>query len=220
MIRINLLPDEYRRSERTSPRVFGALLLAVVAVCCSVGWFGLVYFGELGELRSKHVAATERLANLTDRVAYCTALSGEKTDFQERAKTIDQINGSRVLWTEVLDQLIDTVNNDGEIDRHFAWFSKIAVKDGGKGAGPIMSLPAEMQGGDIRRLADFHEDIEHAPFFAFVTAKKMPASKLNISKQKKPPESLAFPLHLGFKPAQEWQAIRATMAKAELPESK
>ncbi len=33
MIRINLLPEEYRRSERTSPKIFAATLVGVIVVC-------------------------------------------------------------------------------------------------------------------------------------------------------------------------------------------
>ena len=56
MIRINLLPEEYRRSERTSPKIFAATLGGVILVCSVFGWFGFVYFGELGKLEAEHAA--------------------------------------------------------------------------------------------------------------------------------------------------------------------
>ncbi len=49
MIRINLLPEEFRRSERTSPRVFAATLMSVIAVCSAAGWFG--FEGIVAEAR-------------------------------------------------------------------------------------------------------------------------------------------------------------------------
>ena len=49
MIRINLLPADLRRGNRVSPKVLAACFGAALAVSGAVGWFGLVYFGDLGD---------------------------------------------------------------------------------------------------------------------------------------------------------------------------
>ena len=137
-----------------------------------------------------------------------TELVQEKSDYEERASTIAEIAQSRVLWTEVLDQMIDTVNNDGDIDRHMAWFRSMNVKDASGKEGPKVVMPGFVQGDDIRRLADFHEDLEQSPFFKWVAKKSLPSGDVNISKKKKPAESLFFQLQWDFKPTQEWEMER------------
>ena len=204
MIRINLLPEEYRRSSRTSPKVFAAILVSVMIVCGMFGWFGYIYFGDLGVLQVARAEDEELLASRNKRVQYYKALVTEKSDYTERAQTITEIAQSRVLWTEVLDQLIDTVNNDGDIDRHMAWFKSMTVKDGGAKSGAKVSLPAYVQGNDVRRLADFHEDLEQTPFFRWVAAKSLPSGQVQTTPNKKPAESLFFGLDWTFKPRSEW----------------
>ena len=99
MIRINLLPEEYRKAERTSPKVFASLLTSVALVCCSLGWFGYVYVGELGRLEMKVKQDQESLTTLMPQVAYHDSLTRETNDFQARFETIEQISKSRALWT-------------------------------------------------------------------------------------------------------------------------
>lgn len=206
MIRINLLPEEYRRSSRTSPKVFAAILAAVMIVCGMFGWFGYIYFGDLGVLEVARVEAEELLAARKERVNYYDSLVTEKSDYTERAKTITQIADSRVLWTEVLDQMIDTVNNDGDIDRHMAWFRGMTVKDSRSAKqGPTVTMPGFVQGNDIRRLADFHDDLEQTPFYQWVAKKTLPSGDVQVDKKKKPAESLFFQLKWDFKPLSQWE---------------
>lgn len=206
MIRINLLPQEYRRNSRTSPKVFAAILAAVMVVCGMFGWFGYIYFGDLGVLEVARAEAEELLAARKKRVSYHDSLVAEKSDYTERANTIEKIAKSRVLWTEVLDQMIDTVNNDGDIDRHMAWFRGMTVKDGdGDKAGPEVSMPGWVQGNDIRRLADFHDDLEQTPFFRWVKKKTLPSGDVQVDNKKKPAEALFFQLKWDFLPRSKWQ---------------
>ena len=68
MIRINLLPADLRRGNRLPPRVLAA---AFGAALCSaaVGWFGLVYFGDLAraeqELQNAQVQLQSRAPKLS-----------------------------------------------------------------------------------------------------------------------------------------------------------
>src|SRR5262245_45614475 len=116
MIRINLLPEDLRKSERTSFKLFAATMAAVIVVCSGVGWFGLVWFGELARLEEEKVAVEETLRQKKERAAYSDALEAEKKDYEVRSETIQGICRSRMSWTEVLDQLIDVVNNDGNTE--------------------------------------------------------------------------------------------------------
>lgn len=205
MIRINLLPEEFRRAERSSPKVFAAMLVSVMVVCCAFGWFGYIYFGELGRLEVEHIEVSERLTNLNKQVAYHDALSKERADFQQRAKTIETISKSRVLWTKVLDEMIHVVHNDGDTERHRAWFRSMTVDDGRGKNGPTVSMPGWVQGSELRHVADFHDDIEQASFYKNTKEKSLPSGDINEDPTRTPKESLFFNLKWTFKPPQNWE---------------
>lgn len=205
MIRINLLPQEYRRNERTSPKVFAATILGVILVCSAFGWFGFVYLGELGNMEVEEAAVSEDLANKNKQASYHDALATEKKEYEKRSGTIQSIAKSRVLWTKIVDQLVDVVNNDGDVDRHLAWFKTLNVASGdGKKKGPSVSMPGWVQGKDIKKVADFHEDFENNPFYTNVSIKSAPSGVVDINAKRIPPESMSFGLSWTFKPAQDW----------------
>ena len=204
MIRINLLPDEFRRSERTSTKIFAAMLVAVIAVCSAFGWFGLTYFGDLGELEARHRQLDDQLASLKDRCTYCDALEGEKAEYEKRSSTITEIAQSRMLWTDVLDQVYDVVNNDGNTDRHMTWFKSIQVQKGDAARGPTVSMPGAVQGNQIKRVTDFYDDMGAGRFFNDVGDSSMPQATREMDPKRNPPEALAFNMKFTFKSPKEW----------------
>ena len=206
MIRINLLPEEFRRSERTSFKLLAATLAAVIVVCSAFGWFGLVYFGDLGQLEEERHTFEDTLRTKRERATYHDALEVEKKDYEARSETIQNICRSRIAWTEVLDQLIDVVNNDGNTERHMAWFRSMSVRDSGdQKTGPLIGMPGYVQGGHPKKIADFHDDLEHAPFFADVLRKSPPSGSLEIDTKRSPSEALFFGLEWTFKSQKDWQ---------------
>ena len=205
MIRINLLPAEYRRSERTSPKIFAATLVGVILVCSTFGWFGFVYLGELSNLEVEEAAVSEDLASKKKQAGYHDALVAEKKEFAKRSDTIQSIAKSRVQWAEILDEVIDVVNNDGDTDRHLGWFKSVQVKAGdGKKKGPTVTLPGWVQGNSLKKVADFHEDLENANFFVDVAEKSVPSGVVETSNKRLPPEALFFNLKFTFKPPSKW----------------
>lgn len=211
MIRINLLPEQYRRAQRTSPKLFAAVLAGVMLVCGSLGWFGLVYFGELGELEITEAAVAEDLSNKQKQASYYTDLLDEKTEYERRSKTIQTIGRSRVLWTKILDELIDVVNNDGDSERHLGWFKSMSIKPGDDvKTGSTMAMPGWVQGDSLKKVADFHEDLEHARFFEDVANKSPPSGVVENNAKRIPPQALFFNLRWAFKPTKDWAKNRGT----------
>ena len=205
MIRINLLPEAYRRPERTSPKVFAAALAGVILVCSSLGWFGMVYFGDLDKIQVKHKGVTETLTSVKKRAALYDSLVQERKDFSKRADTIKSIQKGRRLWTKFMDELIDVITNDGETDRHVAWFNSIQVRgsrDGRKG--PTIVLPGFVQGKDIRKIANLHDDVENTGFFKDMEEYPPPAGVKKVDHDLFPPESFSFSWKLQFRPASKW----------------
>ena len=194
MIRINLLPDEYRRSERTSPKVFAAMLGSVVAVCSVFGWLGMIYFGELSELQDQNTMVTETLARKQQRATYFDQLDGQRKDYTTRVQTIQNIGRSRMLWTKFLDEFLDVIDNNNDLERHLAWFDKVTIKDAARKKGPIVTMPGAVQGGEINKVANLHKDIMAADLFRDIASKSPPSGKVQEDKVKTPPKSYRFEL--------------------------
>ncbi|MDP6930125.1 MAG: hypothetical protein QF412_10525 [Planctomycetota bacterium] len=209
MIRINLLPEEYRRTERTSPKLFAATILGVILVGATIGRLGFVYFGELGRLEVERLSMEEIRDSHKNRVAYHDALAKQKGAYQKRSKTIQTIGQSRLLWTEVMDQFIDVVNNGGNTERHRAWFRGVTARDGNEKGGPGVQFPGWVQGNQIQKVADLHEDIEGSPFFVDVKEKAAPSGVVDIDEERNPSQALFFDLKWAFGVPKTWAKNQA-----------
>lgn len=202
MIRINLLPADLRRGNRIPPKVLAAAFGSAIAASAAVGWFGIVWFGDLGAAETSLREIEAKLVEREQRVVYHDLLQANRTDYGSRVQTIQEIAKSRRLWSKFCDELIDVVNNNGDTERHLAWFDGITVKtDVAKGT--MVTMPGNVQDADKSRLANFHEDLEAAPFAPELASKSDPTFRLEIDKVRIPPQSLAFPLQLQFKSAVE-----------------
>lgn len=200
MIRINLLPADLRRGNRLPPKVMAAAFAAALLVSAAVGWFGLVYFGDLASREQALQKATAELEKRKPQIAYHDQLVANKADYELRVKTIQEIGQSRRVWSQFLDELIDVVNNNGDVERHVTWFDSITVK-GDPAKGMSVRVPGNVQGDDKSRLANFHEDLAAAPFAPDLVGFTDPEWTRDVSKDRLPPEFLRFPMELQFQPA-------------------
>ena len=199
MIRINLLPVEFRRGNRISPKLLATAFGSALAVAASIGWFGIVYFGELGRLEREDAAVTDELAQKQKRAQYHDKLESNRADYQKRVQTIQDIGKSRRVWSKFLDEMIDVVNNNGDTERHLAWFDSLQVKTDRKSKGATISLPGQVQG-EMSNVANLHEDISLAPFAKDILTKSAPSGRVEIDKGRVPPESFRFQLQLQLNP--------------------
>ena len=198
MIRINLLPGDLRRGTRLPAKVIAVAFAAALAVSATIGWLGVKWFGELRAAEEQLVAATTRLEERQRKVVYVDQLEANKSDYTTRVQTIQDIGKSRRVWSKFLDELIDVVNNEGDSERHLAWFDDIVVKnDPTRGAS--IELQCAVQGDEQDRLANFHDDMAAAPFGKEV-ALSDPNWQLDEDADMVPPTSLRFPLKLQFPP--------------------
>jgi Tfp pilus assembly protein PilN len=199
MIRINLLPADLRRGNRLPPRVLAAAFGAALLISAAVGWFALVYFGTLAAAEQQLVKVTAELDSRQAKVTYHDKLLANQKDYALRVQTIQDIGNSRRVWSQFMDDLIDVVNNNGATERHLAWFDGITVKGDPK-KGVKVTLPSNVQGEDKSLMANFHEDLEAAPFAADLSRKSDPTFKLEEDEIRIPAAFLRFPMELEFKP--------------------
>jgi len=118
-------------------------------------------------------------------------------------QTIQSIGKSRRVWSKFLDELIDVVNSGGDVERHLAWFDNLSVKTDSRTKAATITLPGSVEGGEMAKVANLHQDLEHAPFYGEMAGKTPPSGKININPERVPAESFGFQLQLQMKPLVE-----------------
>lgn len=199
MIRINLLPADLRRGNRLPPRVLAAAFGAALLCSVAVGWFGLVYFGDLARAEQELQNAQVQLQSRAPKVAYHGALLKNQNDYAMRVQTIQEIGNGRRVWTRFMDDLIDVVSNSGPVERHLAWFDAIGVT-GDPRKGSVVKMNGHVQGAASDRVANFHEDLAEAKFAEEVERKSDPVWTLEEDDERVPAAYLRFPMQMQFRP--------------------
>jgi len=198
MIRVNLLPVELRAGNRVPAKVLASAFGAALAVSAAVGWLGVLWFGDLAAAENRLQLAAGNLASRAKKVTYVDELETNKKDYAGRVHAIMEIGKSRRVWSRFLDDVIDVVNNDGDTERHFAWFDSIVVKNEPK-KGATADLQCSLQGNEQDRVANFHEDLKNSPFGKDVT-RSDPGWRKEEDPARVPPVSMRIPLRLQFAP--------------------
>ena len=162
---------------------------------------------------------------LKPQVTYHEALKGEIATRSAREKTLSEITTNRVLWTKVVDDLIDVVHSGREGIEHFVWFDDIAVKMEEAGAGRRRSSYGQMKAAghsgssEYEQVANFLEDIEDPELTSLMAVLNTPADL--EAKKNEPDEDLipsvnwSFPLELELKSPEERAEALAAAAQAE-----
>ena len=125
MIKVNLLPPEYRKVDGTPVARFVTLVLGVFLTASAMSVWGYVHFGMLTEVRERRTSLEEELVGLQKLAERSQALLAEFKEYQRRRETIEEIDKTRILWSRKLDQLADLIHNKGQTDRHQVWLSDI-----------------------------------------------------------------------------------------------
>ncbi len=105
MIKINLLPEELRRTTGTPPLllgvIFGGIALTAITACLYVYfWFNLhIVEGKYNRLHQE-VGQLEKQAKFVD------SLQEDIQNYKQREKTIVEMKTTRRLWSLKLDQLV------------------------------------------------------------------------------------------------------------------
>ena len=133
MIRINLLPEEYRKKARTPFKMMLAVSCAVAVNATALAYWAWMTFGITAELTTELSVMQMEMDGLTPQVNYHDALDVEIKFHSSRETTLAEVTLNRVLWTKVLDEIVDIVHTGGEGVRHFIWFDSLTVKQESNG---------------------------------------------------------------------------------------
>lgn len=166
MIHINLLPEELRRSTRTSPKTLGLLFAASVLCFGGLGTTGFLWFNVRADKQARVDITQEQLEGMMPRAKYADQLDKEKSEFEKRNKTINEIALSRIIWTRKLDRLSEIVSRDATTNRHRAWLDTLDIDCKADTTHPGIKLKGFNAGDDYESVSNFHEDLMTDPVFS------------------------------------------------------
>jgi hypothetical protein len=210
MIRVNLLPQDYRKKAATPLAVLLPTVGAItVVLLLGFGWAWL-HFAELAKVEGARADLEATLQSKAPALAYCAALKEEHADFENRRSTIKEIASSRVLWTKKLDQLFDIATNDDGGSQYLIWLSSLEVKpptaQGGRGKATATGETVTMKGNcfaeksPLQHYNLFHAALKHSEFFQDFALLDDPAGKaVEFDDGLKPKSAWAMDLTLTMK---------------------
>lgn len=168
MIKVNLLPPEYRKVDGTPVARLAVTIAGVVLVACGAGAWGYVHLAMLAQIRDERIQKEEELASLKAQAERSQALLKEFKEYQRRRETIEKIGTSRILWSKKLDEFADLIHNKGDTKRHLVWLNTIRTQGGRMPNSPVSMTIHGWSAGDMsRKLSDFNSDIKNSEdFFA------------------------------------------------------
>jgi Tfp pilus assembly protein PilN len=204
MIRINLLPEEMRKREKTPLSRIVVTLVGTFVIVTGASVYAYAHFGLLHEARSRLDRSRSELASLEPEAKYADDLLREKKDFDKRSEIIQSIGNSRILWSRKFDQLLDIVHNGGDAERHFVWLRTLTMKPSTakdtSSAGSVV-LSGYSATSKLQKLSDFHADLKSSAFFDAFSEIDNPSGKVNEFKDNLSPSSAwDFSFNLKLKP--------------------
>ncbi len=217
MIRINLLPQDFRRKESTPFAVLGPMLACIVVTLGAGFAWAWLHFAELNTQLDRLSELTQVLQSKARGVAYVGALKGEQDDFALRKQTIQEIAGSRMLWTKKLDQFFNVATSDEDGQQYLIWLNTLEVKPppgtGGSNKNPVGET-VSMKGyclaeqNPLQHYNTFHAAIRNSEFFTDFVSLDDPSGK-----------SVEF--DDGMQPSSAWDIdLSMIMKPRELPKGK
>lgn len=203
MIRINLLPDEYRRKNRTPIKLMLAVVAAAILNAGLLTWLAFLHFGVAAEVESERAVLQTEIDGLNPQIKYHKSLEAEKKLYSMRESTLGDITKNRISWTRKIDELIDVVNRGDQGKRHLVWLDDLTVQQTAdaraKNYGSVRA--AGHSGSDnFAQVANFLEDVEESNFIEDFEKPSPPEGTATlVDKDLIPPVVWAFPMTLSLR---------------------
>ena len=218
MIRINLLPEEYRKKAGTPIKMLVAIAGLVAVNAGLLSWWGWTVFGIHAKVDSEKATLQLEMDGLAPQVTYYHSLETESKQYKSREKTLASITADRISWTRKLDELIDVANAGGDGSRHLVWLDDLNVTQAADAnAKNFGSVRAAGHSGSEKfaQVANFLEDLETSAFIDDFDRPAPPeGTQTLVDESLVPPVAWAFPLSLTLKsPEDRAKSEAARLAK-------
>ncbi|MBU0755018.1 MAG: hypothetical protein KJ645_07740 [Planctomycetes bacterium] len=193
MLKINLLPQDYREAERKPLGSYLLMTLCTILAVSSLGCAAYMYFGFLKEAEMARDIAKEKYDSLAPMAKYADDLTTEKQEYMKRSKVIKEIEHARILWTKKLDQLLDVINNQGDIEEHWVWLKDLKIQMGSDSRMNGMGLKGYAAGDQYEQLSVFNEELKkHELFQEDFVAISNPTGTIVHNKKTNPGDAIEF----------------------------
>ena len=130
MIKVNLLPPEYRKAESTPVGRFLAIVSGAVLVTSALVAYGYVHYSQLKGIREVRASVEAQYTNKAAQAKTAAALQTEIAAYQSRRKAIQKVARARIMRSRKLDEFLDVIHNDNDRTDFYVWLRKLSVKPG------------------------------------------------------------------------------------------
>ncbi len=217
MIRVNLLPKEYRKAESTPLKQFFATMGAVVVVALAVVAWAFIHLGKLGPKEQDLKAIEDDVRTQAAKVKDSKDLAGWLQEYKTQYEKIDKVAMTRVLWSRKIDEIWEVVVNPTPATKYDVWFKSLSgrVADTAKAGGEVQ-FSGSSAGPQVYRLSDFHEAVTTSDFFKDFQYISYPAgTRENLpGTDREPKEGWTFQMSLQLRNLKDLNDAR-TKAAAE-----
>lgn len=225
MILINLLPPEYRQKRRTPFKMMAAVALSAAVNASLFAFWAWTAFGVAAEVKSELAVLEDTMETLQPQIEYHKALEAESKVFESREATLANITGTRVSWTEKMDQLIDVVHAGGDgPEKYLVWFDGLTVDTSRNDrAGTFGKVTANGFSGsrEISQVANFMDDVSASALatdFAVVSNPQGNEAKVDLTLD--PSEVWQFPFEMALRSPEERASLKSPAPAADAAQEK
>jgi hypothetical protein len=183
VIRINLLPEEYRKPESTPIGRFITIIVGAVVVTGGLVAYGYVHYSKLRGVIEVREATEAEYANKKAQADVSKSLQAEISAYQSRRKAIQEIVKSRALQSRKLDEFLDIIHNGGDRTQYFVWLNSLtvtpprAVRRGSSKNGGTATFDGFAESTEFSRVTNLRDAIRKDPYFEDFTTISMPNFK-------------------------------------------
>lgn len=213
MIKVNLLPLEYRKAEATPLKQFFATVGAVVLAAMAATIWAWVFFAKLEPAREEVKVLENEIAGQKGGLEYTKKLETRVKDLQSQYRKIDEVAKSRVVWSRKIDEIWELVVNPKAANRYEVWLKSLSCKVAPtKNSGGSLEFAGTSAGSQVYRLADFHEDVATSPFYADFQSMTAPYGLREplTGEDRDPKEGWTFNFSLALKSLEDISKSRKT----------
>jgi Tfp pilus assembly protein PilN len=226
MIKVNLLPQEYRKAEATPAKQFLSTIGAVVLALAMLVFWGYKYT-ELESRKGALAQKKEQIENQKSSLQLSKDLQDALKDFKARFDKIDEVANNRIVLSRKLDELWEILDKPRLPNRYEVWLTAMSftVNPGGGGARGKKAVGGQVQiggtsAGKMHRLADFHDDMSGSEFFKDFGEISPPwGSREELEGDREPKEGWTFRFNMSLKPLKDLYNDRDKAAGKVVPEA-
>ncbi len=215
MIRVNLLPQEYRKAEATPLKQFFATVGAAVIVALAVVGFLFVRLKVLGTVQQELALLKDEVKAQEATVKLSKDLDTWLRDYMDQYEKIDKVAESRLVLSRKADEFWEMVVNPPPPAKFEVWLKGLnfTLSPGGAKSGGTTQFAGISAGSQVARLSDFHESIKASDFFKEYGEITYPyGNRMDLGKTREPNEGWDFNFTLTLKPLKELYDARTKAA--------